>query len=395
MNSSQTFIVYRDELLAGSETFIPAQAESLVHFRPFYLGLRQIPGLPLPQGRFNFISRGGLAGKPKRVRFKLWGASATLRRKLMSLGPVLVHAHFASDACNAMALARALEVPLVASLHGYDITVKDDRQSSLYLWRREKLKAQGSRFLCVSNFIRNQALAKGFPAEKMVVHFTGINLEFFCPDPRISRSPVILFVGRLVSVKGCEYLIRAMAEIQGFAPEAKLVVIGDGPLRVKLELQASGSVRNFAFLGVQSPEVVRKWMNRATVFCTPSVVAETGQREAFGMVFTEAQAMGLPAVSFASGGIPEAVADGQTGFLVPEGDWRALGARILLLLRDGKLWTQFSQAGELRVRSQFDIRKQAQALEVIYERVIDEFCRAGKLVKSWQRPVPAGSSIHE
>jgi glycosyltransferase involved in cell wall biosynthesis len=113
------------------------------------------------------------------------------------------------------------------------------------------------------------------------------------------------------------------------------------------------------------------------------------------MVFTEAQAMGLPVVSFASGGIPEAVADGQTGFLVPEGDWRALGARILLLLRDGKLWTQFSRAGELRVRSQFDIRKQAQALEVIYERVIDEFCRAGKLVKSWQRPVPAGSSIHE
>ena len=322
MNTSRTVIVYRDELLGPSETFIPAQAESLEHFRPFYLGLRQIPGLSLPQGRFHFISPGGLAGKAKRVRFKLWGPSATLRRKLIRLGPVLVHAHFAPDACNALALAGSLDGPLVTSFHGYDITVNDDHQSSLYLWRREKLKAQGRRFLCVSNFIRNQALAKGFPVEKIVVHYVGIDMETFCPDPQIVRSPVILFVGRLVPVKGCEYLIRAMAEIQAFAPQAKLVVIGDGPLRSKLELQASKSVRNFEFLGLQSPDAVRKWMNRATVFCTPSVLAESGQREAFGMVFAEAQAMGLPVVSFASGGIPEAVSDGQTGFLVPEGTGR-------------------------------------------------------------------------
>ena len=285
--------------------------------------------------------------------------------------------------------------PLVASFHGYDITVKDDHQSSLYLWRREKLKAQGRRFLCVSNFIRNQALAKGFPVEKIVVHYVGIDMETFCPDPQIVRSPVILFVGRLVPVKGCEYLIRAMAEIQAFAPQAKLVVIGDGPLRSKLELQASKSVRNFEFLGLQSPDAVRKWMNRATVFCTPSVLAESGQREAFGMVFAEAQAMGLPVVSFASGGIPEAVSDGQTGFLVPERDWQALAARILLFLRDGNLWAQFSRAGESRVRSQFDIRKQAQALEVIYEQVIEEYCRAGKPVNLWGQTIPAWRGTHD
>jgi glycosyltransferase involved in cell wall biosynthesis len=186
-----------------------------------------------------------------------------------------------------------------------------------------------------------------------------------------------------------------MAEIQGFAPEAKLVVIGDGPLRVELERQASKSVKNFEFLGTQVPAVVRSWMNRATVFCTPSVLAESGQREAFGMVFAEAQAMGLPVVSFASGGIPEAVADGLTGFLVPERDWQALGAKILMLLRDKKLWTQFSRAGESRIRRQFDVRKQAQLLEVIYEQVIDEFCRAGKPAISPEWKVPSWSATHE
>jgi len=301
------------------------------------------------------------------------GPEMAHQRKLSDLRPVLVHAHFAPDACNALLLARKLQIPLVASLHGYDITAKDELQSSLYLWRREKLKVQASRFLCVSTFIRNQALAKGFPSEKTVVHYTGIDLDLFRSDACVARAPVVLFVGRLVPVKGCEYLIRAMADIQHFVPDAKLVVIGDGHLRDKLERQAAQSLNNYSFLGAQPPALVRKWMNQATVFCTPSVTAESGQREAFGMVFLEAQAMGLPVVSFASGGIPEAVANGQTGFLVPEGDWRALGEKILLFLRDGHLWNKFSKAGESRVRRQFDNRKQAKVLEVIYEHVIDEY----------------------
>ena len=135
MSSSQTFIIYRDELLGASETFIPAQAESLNHFRPFYLGLRQIPGLPLPHGRFHFISRDGLAGKAKRGTFQVFGAQRRLSdESSSSWDRALVHAHFAPDACNAIALARALQVPLVASFHGYDITVKDDHQSiALYV----------------------------------------------------------------------------------------------------------------------------------------------------------------------------------------------------------------------------------------------------------------------
>ncbi|MGO8791722.1 MAG: glycosyltransferase [Terriglobia bacterium] len=394
MSSNQAFIIYRDELLGASETFIPAQAESLNHFRPFYLALRQIPGLPLPPERFHFVSRDGLAGKAKRAGFRLLGPSPTLQRKLIKLGPPLVHAHFAPDACNAIALARALQVPLVASFHGYDITVRDDHQSVLYMWRRERLKEQGSRFLCVSNFIRNQALAKGFPAEKTVVHYTGIDVDYFQANPRIKRSPTVLFVGRLVPKKGCEYLIRAMADIQRVVPETKLVIIGEGPLRGVLQGLAAATVRNFEFLGAQKPPVVREQMNRASVFCTPSVVSEDGDAEGFGMVFAEAQAMGLPVVSFASGSLPEAVADGQTGFLAPERDWQALAARILLFLRDGNLWTQFSRAGESRVRNQFDIRKQAQPLGVIYEQVIDEWRRARKPAKSRERPISAWSETH-
>ena len=395
MNSERSVLIYRDELLGASETFIPAQAESLNHFRPFYLGLRQIPGLPLPQGRFHFVSREGLAGKVKRARFRLLGPGVTLRRQLAAMDPALVHAHFAPDACNALGLARALRVPLVASFHGYDLTVADEHQSSLFLRRRDDLMARASRFLCVSNFIRQQALAKGFPAEKAVVHYTGIDADFFQPDRKLKRSPIVLFVGRLVPKKGCEFLIRAMADVQRVAPETRVVIIGDGPLRGALQKLAAASLKEFEFLGAQKPEIVREMMNRATVFCTPSVVSETGDAEGFGMVFAEAQAMGLPVVSFDSGALPEVVADEQTGFLAPQRDWRALGAKILLLLQDKALWRQFSEAGESRVRRQFNLRTQARALDLIYEQVIEEWRRAGRPLKSRLWNIPAWSTTNE
>jgi glycosyltransferase involved in cell wall biosynthesis len=285
----------------------------------------------------------------------------------------LLHAHFGPDGCQAISLARALDIPLVVSLHGYDVTIDDDHLWRWYLRRRAPLQAHGARFICCSDFIRKQALAKGFPAEKTVVHYTGIDTDFFRPAPNVVRCPVVLFVGRLVPKKGCEYLIRAMARVQEVMPEIRLVVIGQGPLRKELEQQAAALLHNFEFLGERPPAAVRDWMNRAAVFSAPSVVAESGDAEGFGMVFAEAQAMGLPVVSFATGGIPEAVAHEQTGFLVSEQDWGALAAKLLVLLQNHDLWSQFSEAGPARVEALFNIRKQATILENIYESVLTDW----------------------
>jgi glycosyltransferase involved in cell wall biosynthesis len=376
MSSKRTIIVYRDELLGASETFIRAQAESLSRFRPYFVGLRRRAGLSLPEDQVHIISGPGMSGKFQRARFKLLGPSSRLLRMLQKMQPALIHAHFGPDAANAMSLAEALKIPLVVTFHGYDATIADTYLPKLYLRRRDLLKARGARFLCVSEFIRKQVLERGFPAEKLQVHYTGIDTEYFCPNPGVTRSPIVLFVGRLVAKKGCEHAIRAMSIVQGVVPEAKLVVIGDGPLRHRLQTQAHINLRNFEFLGVQGPEAVRQWMNRASVFCTPSIIAESGDAEGFGMVFAEAQAMCLPVVSFATGGIPEAVAHGETGFLVRERDEEGLAASLLVLLLNAQLRTRFSRAGQIRVRGLFDIRKQAVALEEIYENVLVGWNRA-------------------
>jgi glycosyltransferase involved in cell wall biosynthesis len=388
MHPKKTVIVYRDELLGSSETFIRAQAESLQGFAAFYLGLRRIPGLDIPESRSHILTTNSLLGRVQRDRFKLFGPSASQRRTIASQNPSLIHAHFGPDACHAITFARSLHVPLVTTFHGYDITMSDRHMPYLYLRRRELLKKVGSKFLCVSKFVRERAIARGFPSDKTVVHYTGIDTEFFRPDVAVERSPIVLFVGRLVPKKGCCYLIQAMASVQATIPEARLVVVGNGPLRSELESQAKSILNNVEFVGMRDPASVRQWMNRAMIFCNPSLIAPTGDAEGFGMVFAEAQAMGLPVVSFDSGGIPEAVAQGKSGFLVPEKDWKGLADSVSLLLRNPQLWQRFSEAGRARVSRLFDLRKQASLLESIYESVLHENDRPAQ---SCLRLDPTGS----
>ncbi|MEB3213378.1 MAG: glycosyltransferase, partial [Leptolyngbyaceae bacterium] len=284
----------------------------------------------------------------------------------------LIHAHFGPDGVRALPLMRNLSVPLFVSFHGYDVTMKEAiaQQSTLshrtYLKRRSVLQREATQFIAVSDFIRGQMLHQGFPPEKLVVHYIGVDTEKFSPDPTVQREPIVLFTGRLVEKKGCTYLIQAMAQVQQTRPDVELVIVGDGPLRSELENQARSQLKRYRFLGIQSPDQVREWMNKAQVFCVPSIIAESGDAEAFGIVFAEAQSMGLPVVSFASGGIPEAIAHGRTGFLAPEKDTETLAPYLLQLLNDLTLWTRFSQEGQVWVRQNFDLKQQTQKLEELY-----------------------------
>jgi colanic acid/amylovoran biosynthesis glycosyltransferase len=369
--------IYRDDLLPASETFILSQGESLSAFRAIYLGLKRVPGLEVPEDRCVLLATGHYR-RLRTARLKLFGATSSDITRLRALRPALVHAHFGTNAANAMPVARSLGIPLVVTFHGYDATVRDDvfrRQSvalNLYVRRRSKLARAAARVLCVSEFIRRQVLEKGFSPDRTMVHYTGIDLRKFVPDPTLKRKPIVLFAGRLVEVKGCEYLIRAMETVQSKVKDVEMVVIGDGPLREQLERQARSSLRLFRFIGGCSPAVVRDWMSKASVFSTPSIVAEAGNTEGFGMVFAEAQAMGLPIASFATGGIPEAVEHGVTGLLAPERDTNALANNIVTLLTDASVWRQFSAAGQERVKKLFDLEKQTAKLEQIYHEVLQE-----------------------
>ncbi len=363
-------LIYRFKLLPFSETFIQNQAESLKGFEARYLGLRSIPGIQTNSDRTTIInSSHSLADKLREQRFKLFGKTSKIKFK-----PDLIHAHFANDGAIVLPFAKRLDLPLIVTCHGFDIfnqiQGRKTLSEQLYEQRLPQLQKQAKCFIAVSDFLKGEMLKRGYPEEKIIRHYIGIDRTKFQPEPTIQREPIVLFTGRLVEIKGCEYLIQAMEEIQRIIPEVKLVVIGDGEIRPQLEIMAKNNLRNYEFLGVQPAEVVKSWMAKSRIFCVPSIRGRDGEMETFGMVFAEAQATGLPVVSFATGGIPEAVAHGKTGLLASMGDRNELTQHLLTLLKNPELWEQFSQQGINYIRQNFDLPTQTQQLETIYRETI-------------------------
>lgn len=375
-------LVYRDRLLPPSEQFIVNQAEHVPGFAPTYLGARVVDA-SLPRRAVSVFP----SPTPSRARlasFRFGHVPAGLVAELELAAPVLVHAHFGPDAVQAEPIARALRVPLVATFHGYDATLHDSALranslvSRLYVRRRSALSRRGTLFIAVSEFVRRRLLAQGFPADRTLTHYIGVDTEQFCPPPERSTDPIVLFVGRLVEKKGCDYLLDAMAGVQAAVPGAQLVVIGDGPLRESLEKRARRHLRNSTFLGARSPMEVRHWLQRARVFCAPSVVAPSGDAEGFGLVYAEAQAVGLPVAAFRSGGVSEAVAHGETGLLANERDVDGLSRNILQLLTSEACWERMSTAARDRVVRHFDVRRQGERLAEVYHHALSEHRRNGR-----------------
>jgi glycosyltransferase involved in cell wall biosynthesis len=227
-------------------------------------------------------------------------------------------------------------------------------------------------FIAVSEAIRQRAIEFGIPGEKITVNYIGIDISKFTPGgiPIAQRPPHVLFVGRLVEKKGCRYLIEAMSAVQKDVPDARLIVVGDGPLRHGLEQLAQRIGVNVDFRGAQSSAYVKRELNAARVFCLPSVTAESGDAEGFGLVLLEAQASGVPVVTSARGGAAEGIREGVTGYRFAEGDIEILAAKLISLLKENKILRQMSEQGSRYVAQEFDLTHRARQLEILYDAAV-------------------------
>lgn len=397
--------VYREMLLNYNEPFVRGHGESLVRYEAHYVGARRVRGLDLPRertlvlrdayagvdgliepllrrlparGPLRAVPRYGIVGRASETAFKVLGVSPPLVRGLRAIGPALLHAHTGVSGAQALPLARRLGVPLLVSYHGYETTATESElrrwptQGRVFLRRREEMKREVARFLVASRYLRDRVLALGYPEERVVTHYLGVDTTAFRADPVVPREPIVLFVGRLREVKGVAHLLDAMAAVQARHPTAELVIAGRGPHREDLERRTRVLGLRARFLGAIEPAEVRAWMNRARVLAVPSVPASTGEDEILSIVALEAQAMELPVVGSRTGGIPEAVADGETGLLAPPGDAPALARQIETLLTDDARWERTSRAARARVVARFDLRRRSAALEALYDEVIEE-----------------------
>jgi glycosyltransferase involved in cell wall biosynthesis len=368
-----TALIFRKRILPWSETFIAAQAGTMTRYAPVLAGYHREPSGEALLGDMPRVLLDAHSPVPALSKFllKQFGRLPTRwLRAIRAYRPVIVHAHFGSSVVPGRLIARSLDIPLVVTYHGMDITVRAG--SGAELARRREAFAAATTVIAVSEYIARRVREAGCPPEKVVVHYIGVDTAYFSPGTEARSDTRVLFVGRLVAKKGVIHLVRAMREVQRAVPEAELVIAGDGDLRADLEQAAREAGVRATFLGVQTPEQVRALMRGAAVVAGPSIVDARGNDEGLGLVFIEAQACGTPVVVSTSGGAGEGVVDGETGLLFAPGDEAALAQHLLTLLGDKEQRARMGAAARAHVEQRFDLRKQTAVLERIFDAVLSK-----------------------
>jgi glycosyltransferase involved in cell wall biosynthesis len=383
----------RAELLPPSETFVTAQAAALRRYRAGFAGLKRVPCSPELPGTVAVLDAlGNWTGRAARLAHGWTGSAPAFEAKLAAWKPDLLHAHFATDASAFLPVARRMGLPLVVTLHGYDVGLSDAAHAGsalgrIFLRRREELWERAAGFVCVSEHLRRVAVSRGFPEEKLWVHRTGVPVEArLVPKAEHRERAHVLFVGRLVEKKGCTKLLAAMERVEKLHAGARLTVMGDGPLRMALEAQANERLRRCTFVGAQPHAIVRHMMETATVLAVPSVRAANGDCEGLPTVIPEAMERGLPVVAFEGCGAEEAIEDGVTGWLAA-GDETALAEALLRVLRDPARARQMGEEARRHVEQSLNLAVQTERLEARY----DAWIQPG-IPKSMERGIGQGSA---
>jgi glycosyltransferase involved in cell wall biosynthesis len=240
--------------------------------------------------------------------------------------PDVIHQHFATWSWPAVTASKRSDVPLLTTLHGADVVMAGrNHRSPMERWHRHNLRAsmtRSQRILAVSEYLAGLAVRNGFPADKLDVHYQGVDTDVFIPDPRRRDNPVptALFIGALNHQKGISHLVEASNRLVSTIPH-RLLVAGKGPLEHDVT-QAAEQNAHISFLGSLSREGVLKNLQQADVVIAPSRM-HNGAREAAGLILLEAQACGTPVLAYDSGGTSEMTGP-ESGRLVPEDDVKSL-----------------------------------------------------------------------
>ena len=301
-----------------------------------------------------------------------------MARTLRKINPDLIHAQFGPSGVLAAPPARAAEIPLVVTFHGYDVTrlprKKHWSRAYQFLFERANLLVGVSRYIC------KKLSSVGAPDYKTKMLHTSVRLSQFGYHQRETsdgeETVECLYVGRLKEVKGVTLLLDAFRHARGLLsstdPELRLTIAGDGNLRSKVEkkIRKCGLESCVELLGAVPHERVPVLMQKADLYAQHGVTARGGDQEGLGLSLIEASATGLPIVSTHLGGIPEVVAHGETGLLVQERDVEGMGRCIAELVRAPERRRAMGRTARRCVEEHFDLKTQMRNLTGLYEEVL-------------------------
>ena len=278
----------------------------------------------------------------------------------------LVHAQTRVTQVLGYLLSKAVPVSYVSTCHGF---FKSERLG------RKMFKAWGESVIAISDAVKEH-LIKDFHLKKENVYlvYNGVKSEDFSEligeDEKgilksnlgFEKSPVIGSVSRLSPVKGLKYLLFAMKDILRDMPEARLLLVGEGPSKDYLmELSKKIGIEKNVFFALSTTEP-KRFLSIIDVFVFYSL------EEGLGLSLLEALAAGKPCVASNVGGVSSVIEDGVTGVLVPPKDAHALEEAIVKVLKDKNMRLSFSEKGKVLIKEKFSLEKMIDGVINVYRK---------------------------
>ena len=288
--------------------------------------------------------------------------TARILRAVRSERPDLLHTHMVHADVHGSIAAHTLRIPLLSTRHN------DDRYLLGPFRHVDRFFMRGVRkVIAISDAVRAFHVRAGLPAAKLVTIHYGLDSLPAAPSEVTpaqagidADAPLVLAIGRLIAQKDHATLLAAFARVHEQVPQARLAILGWGPLEADTRARAAELGLSDAVLlpGRVEP---RAWLERADVF------AHSSRWEGFGIVLLEAMLARLPVVATRVSAIPEIVVDGETGLLVAPGDAAALASALVELLGSRERRGELGEAGERRARQHFSVARMTDATLGVYE----------------------------
>lgn len=279
-----------------------------------------------------------------------------------------IHAHFGPNGVRALELRAlgAIDGPIVTSFYGYDAGRTPSRRGYASLF------AEGELSIALSDHMKGVLVSLGCPPDRTVIHRLGVDLSRFAPGPRRRSARLeVISIARLIPKKGLEYGMMAIADLAARGVTVRYTIVGTGLLRRQLERQAAqlGIRDAVRFAGAQPPHRVAELLRESDVLLAPSVTAPDGDAEGTPVAILEAQACARPVVATRHAGIPEIVADGESGFLARERNPPEMADHLERLAESPARRETMGIAGRAIVTGNHDIRQLNRGLLGIYEQL--------------------------
>ncbi|MBA3947184.1 MAG: glycosyltransferase family 4 protein [Herpetosiphonaceae bacterium] len=276
----------------------------------------------------------------------------------------LIHAHLPNAHVVAGLAGGLMQVPVVATVHGMNLTTHELGIS----------RTTGTHLMVVCQEAYTQGLAMGLPPERLTLVPNGVDTKLFMPrEDRAARRAalglpqdvqLVGFVGRLAPEKGPDNFIRAAATLHHARPDVHFAVVGDGAMDRQLrEMVANTGLHEYVhFLGLRE--------DTRELYPAFDVLAHTSRSEGMPLVLLEAMACGLPVVALGVGGVAEVVEVGTTGMLLGPGDWEGISIALSDLLARPERIAEMGHAARERAIKHFEIATTIQRSTELFRRLV-------------------------